>query len=65
MFDFLLFGFSGQDGLEEKGSQYGKENNDFQEYQNPQRSPPSHVLETVLIEVPNVENCAFHIFLEL
>ena len=65
MFYFLLFGLSGQYGLEEEGSEHSKENDDFQEYQYPQRSPPSHALEAVSIEVPNVNDFAFHFFLDL
>ena len=35
MLYFLLFGLPSQNGFEEEGSQYGKENNHFQEYQYP------------------------------
>ena len=53
---YLLFlGLARKYRLEEEHPEYQKQNDDFQENQNPQGATPCHVPEAIGIEVPNGE----------
>jgi len=61
MLYLLLFRLSGQYRFEKEKAQHKKKNDDFQEYQYPQRTPPCHIPEAIGIKLPYGEKSVFHI----